>query len=68
MFKCNSINIHSNRRKLVLQILGACQNSELAGGLGDYGHFLNAFAKSVHASIVLSIEWKQFVLQNCEIQ
>ena len=56
MFKCNSINIHSNRRKLVLQILGACQNSELAGGLGDYGHFLNAFAKSVHASIVLSIE------------
>ena len=56
MFKCNSVNVHSNRRKLILQILGACQNSEPAGCLGDYGHFLNAFAKSVRASIVLSIE------------
>ena len=68
MFKRNSINVHSNRRKLVLQILGACQNSEPAGRLGDYGHFFNGLAKSVRASIVLNIEWMQFVLRNCEIQ
>ena len=56
MFKRNSINVHSNGRKLVLQILGACQNLEPAGRLGDYGHFFNDFTKSVRASIVLNIE------------
>ena len=40
MFKRNSINVHSKRRKLVLQILGTCQNLQPAGRLGDYGHFL----------------------------
>ena len=45
MFKLISINVHSKRRKLVLQILGACQNSELAGRLGDYGHFLTVSLK-----------------------
>ena len=39
MFKRNSINVHSKRRKLVPQILGAFQNSEPAGSLGDYGNF-----------------------------
>ena len=56
MLKRNSINVHSNRRKLVLQILGACQNSEPAGRLGDYGHFFRGFTKSVHALIVRNIE------------
>ena len=56
MFKRNSLNVHSKRRKLVLQILGACRNSEPAGRLGGYGHFFNGFAKSVRTSIVLNIE------------
>ena len=66
MFKRNSINVHSKRRKLVLQILGAYQNSELAGRW--LRTFFNGFSKSVCASIVLNIEWTQFVLQYCEIQ
>ena len=33
MFKRNSINVHSKRRELVLQILGTCQNLQPAGRL-----------------------------------
>ena len=33
MFKRNSINVHSKRWELVLQILGTCQNLQPAGRL-----------------------------------
>ena len=46
---------------------GACQKGEPAGRiLGDFGNFLNGFAKSP-PMIVLNIEWVQFVLNNCEM-
>ena len=34
--------------------------------MGDFGNFLNGFAKSPRL-IVLNIDWVQFVLKNCEI-
>ena len=36
------------------------------GCRGDFGNFLNGFAKSARL-IVLNIDWVQFVLKNCEI-
>ena len=46
---------------------GACQKLwEPAGRIGDFGNFLNGFAKSPRL-IVLNIDWVQFVLENCEI-
>ena len=36
--------------------------------IGDFGNFLNGFAKSPRVRrMVLTIEWRQFVLKNCEI-
>ena len=58
MLKRNSINIHCK--------FGAQQTWELAGRIGDFGNFLNGFAKSPQL-IVLNIDWVQFVLKNCEI-
>ena len=40
--------------------------NEPAGSIGDFGNFLNGFAKSPRL-IVLDIDWVQFVLKNCEI-
>ena len=34
--------------------------------MGDFGSFLNGFAKSPRF-VVLNIDWVQFVLKNCEI-
>ena len=46
----------------------ACQKWEPAGRIGDFGNFLNGFAKSPRVlRTVLNIEWVQFVLKNCEI-
>ena len=58
MLKSNSINVHCK--------FGALQKCELAGGIGDFGNFLNVFAKSPQL-IVLNIDWVQFVLKNYEI-
>ena len=60
MFKRNSINVHSRRRNLVLQILGACQNSGPADRLGDYGHFLTVSPKVC----VLRSSW---ILNGCNL-
>ena len=47
---------------------GACQKWEPAGRIGDFGNFLNGFAKSPRVlRTVLNIEWVQFVLKNREI-
>ena len=45
---------------------GACQKWEPAGRVGDFGNVLNGFTKSPRL-IVLTIDWVQFVLKNCEI-
>ena len=45
---------------------GACQKWQPAGPIGDFGDFLNGFAKSPRL-IVLNIDGVQFVLKNCEI-
>ena len=58
MLKRNSFNVHWK--------FGACQKWEPAGRIGDFGNFLNGFAKSPRL-IVLNIDWVQFVLKNCEI-
>ena len=58
MMKRNSINVHCK--------FGACQKWEPAGRIGDFGNFLNGFAKSQRL-IVLNIDWVQFVLKNSEI-
>ena len=58
MLKRNSINVHCK--------FGARQKWELAGRIGDFGHFLNSFAKSPQL-IVLNIDWVQFVLKYYEI-
>ena len=50
----------------ILCKFGACQKLEPAGRIGDFGNFLNGFAKSPRL-IVLNIDWVQFVLKNCEI-
>ena len=47
MLKSNSINVHCK--------FGARQKCELAGGIGDFGNFLNVFAKSPQL-IVLNID------------
>ena len=39
MLKRNSINVHSHTRPLV-------KSREPVGRIGDFGHFLNGFAKS----------------------
>ena len=68
--KIDSINSLSRWGVTLLKFLrkfGACQKLEPAGRIGDFGHFLNCFAESTRASMVLSIEWMQFVLKNCEI-
>ena len=60
MLKRNSFNVHWK--------FGACQKWEPAGRIGDFGNFLNGFAKSPRVlRTVLNIEWVQFVLKNCEI-
>ena len=59
MLKRNSINVHSHTRPLV-------KSREPAGRIGDFGNFLNGFAKSQRL-IVLNIDWVQFVLKNSEI-
>ena len=45
------------------------QKWESAGCIDDFGIFFNGLAKTqpTRASIVLNIEWMQFVLQNCEM-
>ena len=58
MLKSNSINVHCK--------FGARQMWEPAGRTGDFGHFLNVFAKSPWL-IVLYIDLVQFVLKNCEL-
>ena len=60
MLKRNSFNVHWK--------FGACQKWEPAGRIGDFGNFLNGFAKSPRVlRTVLNIEWVQFVLKNCEM-
>ena len=60
MLERNSFNVHWK--------FGACQKWEPAGRIGDFGNFLNGFAKSPSVlRTVLNIEWVQFVLKNCEI-
>ena len=67
MLKCNSINVHLNTRHSSDCKFGACQKWEPAGRIGDFGNFLNGFAKSPRVlRTVLNIEWVQFVLKNCE--
>ena len=61
MLKRNSFNVHWK--------FGACQKWEPTGRIGDFGNFLNGFAKSPRVlHTVLNVEWVQFVLKNCEIQ
>ena len=48
MLKRNSINVHSHSRPLV-------KSREPAGRIGDFGNFLNGFAKSQRL-IVLNID------------
>ena len=48
MLKRNSINVHSHTRPLV-------KSREPAGRIGDFGNFLNGFAKSPRL-IVLNID------------
>ena len=50
MLKRNSFNVHWK--------FGACQKWEPAGRIGDFGNFLNGFAKSQRL-IVLNIDWVQ---------
>ena len=52
MLKRNSINVHCK--------FGAHQRWELAGRIGDFGNFLNGFAKSPQL-IVLNIDWVQYL-------
>ena len=52
MLKRNSINVHCK--------FGARQKWEPAGRIGDFGNFLNGFAKSPRL-IVLNIDWVEFV-------
>ena len=60
MLKRNSFNVHWK--------FGTCQKWEPAGRIGDFGNFLNGFAKSLRVlRTFLNIEWVQFVLKNCEI-
>ena len=50
MLKRNSFNVHWK--------YGACQKWEPAGRIGDFGNFLNAFAKSPRVlRLLLNIEW-----------
>ena len=58
MLKLNSINVHCK--------FGARQKWELAGRIGDFGNFLNGFAKSPRL-IVVNFDWVQFVSKKCEI-
>ena len=48
MLKRNSINVHSHTRTLV-------KSREPAGHIGDFGNFMNGFAKSQRL-IVLNID------------
>ena len=60
MLKRNIFNVHWK--------FGACQKWQPAGRIGDFGNFLNGFAKSPRVlRTVLNIESVQFVLKNCEI-
>ena len=60
MFKRNSFNVHWK--------FSACQKWDPAGRIGDFGNFLNGFAKSPRVlRTVLDSEWVQFVSKNCEI-
>ena len=59
MLKRNSINVHSNTRHSSYCKFGTCRKWEPAGRIGDFGNFLNGFAKSQRL-IVLNIDWVQF--------
>ena len=60
MLRHNSICVHYK--------FGACQKWEPAGRIGSFENFFNGFPKSPRAqSMVLNIEWVQFVLKKCEI-
>ena len=58
MLKRNSLNVHWK--------FDACQKWEPARRIVDFGNFLNGFANIPR--VLLSIEWVQFVLKNCEMQ
>ena len=48
--------------------LALVKSENRLGRIGDFGNFLNGFAKSPRLlRTVLNIEWVQFVLKNCEI-
>ena len=48
--------------------LALVKSENRLGRIGDFGNFLNGFAKSSRVlRTVLNIEWVQFVLKNCEI-
>ena len=60
MLKRNFFNVHWK--------FGGGQQWEPAGRKGDFGNFLNSFAKSPRVlRTVLNIECVQFVLKNCEM-
>ena len=69
MDSINSLSRWSLTLLKFLRKFGACQKLEPAGRVGDFGNFLNGFAnwKSTRASMVLNIEWMEFVLKNCKI-
>ena len=63
----NSITVHSNTRSQLALRHWICQKWAPAGHIGDFGNFLNGFAKNPRL-IVLNIDWVQLVLKNCEIR
>ena len=62
MLKRISVKVHSNTRPY----WQLAQEMRTGWPMGDFGKFLNGFAKSQRL-IVLNIDWVQFVLKNCEI-
>ena len=61
MLERNSINVLSNARPQF-----ALQKWEPAGRISDFGIFFFRY-KPTRTSIVLNIEWQQFVLPNCKL-
>ena len=64
MLKRTSVNVDSNTG--LRSHWKFFQKWEPAGRIGDFGNFLNGFAKCPRL-IVLNIDWVQFFLKNCEI-
>ena len=56
VLKRNSINFHSNTRPQLALLAPVKRENRLAGRIGDFGNFLNGFAKSPRL-IVLNIDW-----------